>query len=129
MTTDTKALARAFEDRSLDPAAFRHRDHVAVACQLLRQHDFLEASARYGAHLQAIASKAGVPQKFNTTVTLAFLSLIAERMATCQHEDFDDFAARNPDLLSKDLLLSWYPPERLSSDLARKVFLMPDVTR
>ena len=126
MTAKTEALARAFEDRSLDPAAFRHREHVAVAYELLRKHDFLEASARYSAHLQAIASKAGVPQKFNTTITLAFLSLIAERMATCAHEDFDDFAAQNPDLLSKDLLLSWYPPERLASDLAREVFLMPE---
>jgi hypothetical protein len=122
-------LARAFEARTLDPAAFSHRDHVAVACDMLGCYDFLEAAARYAESLKAPAAKAGVPEKFNATVTLAFLSLIAKRMRTAEHADCDDFIARNPDLLSKDVLEPWYAPERLRSDLARQVFLMPEAPR
>ena len=70
-----------------------------------------------------------MPRKFNATITLAFMSLIAERMATTQYVDYDDFITSNPDLLSKDVLEQWYSPERLSSILARSIFLMPDNTR
>ena len=129
MSTSTQDLARAFEAGALDPAAFLHRDHVAVACDMLLRYDFLEATARYAAGLRSLAATAGVPEKFNATITLAFLSLIAERMRTTEHADYDDFIARNRDLLSKDLLGEWYSPERLRSDLARRVFLLPDVPR
>lgn len=129
MTARTRDLARAFEAGALDPAAFAHRDHVAVACDMLRRYDFMEATARYAAGLRFLAAKAGAPEKFNATVTLAFLSLIAERMRTSEHADYDDFIARNRDLLSKDLLGAWYSPERLRSDLARGVFLLPDALR
>ncbi len=129
MTGRAESLLRGFEARSLDTAAFRHREHVAVAYEMLRRHDFIEAAARYGEGIRALAAKAGEPRKFNTTVTLAFMSLIAERMATTAHADVEAFIAANPDLLSKALLERWYPPERLGSDLAREVFLMPEAAR
>ena len=56
----------------------------------------------------------------------AFMSLIAERMATTDHTGYDDFTAQNQDLLSKDVLKQWYSLERRRSDVARTVFLMPD---
>lgn len=126
MTAQYRELARSFEAREVDPVAFRHREHVAVAYEMLRKHDFIEAAVKYGDNIQAIASKAGVPRKFNTTITFAFMSLIAERMATNEQTDFDSFIATNEDLLSKQLLLTWYSPERLQSELARGLFLMPD---
>jgi hypothetical protein len=36
------------------------------------------------------------------------------------------FVEENQDLLSGNILAKWYTPERLRSDLARTVFLMPD---
>ena len=129
MSAHAQDLAQAFETGTLDPAAFSHRDHIAVACVMLRRDDFLEAAAKYGAGLKSLAARAGVPEKFNATITLAFLSLIAERMRTTDHSDFDDFIARNRDLLAKGVLEPWYSPERLGSDLARSVFLMPDGPR
>ena len=129
MTTDYAELTRSFEARDLDASAFRHVDHVGVAYEMLRNYDFLDATIKYAGSIHEIATKAGVPRKFNATITLAFLSLIAERMNTTQHVGYDDFISRNPDLLSKDVLAHWYSPERLQSDLARQVFLMPDSTR
>ena len=127
MSAGYAELASAFEAQDLDPANFRHADHIGVAYELLRKYDFLQATARYGESLNAIATKAGAAEKFNTTITVAFMSLIAERMSLGTAENSDDFIAHNPDLLSRDVLKTRYSAERLKSDLARQVFLMPDM--
>lgn len=119
------ALTRDFRANAITPATFHHRDHVQVAYELLNAHDFADATAIYAKGLRLIATKAGVPQKFNTTITFAFMSLIAERMSQTEGSDFADLLAAHPDLLSKDLLSHWYAPEQLQSDLARKIFIMP----
>ena len=126
MSVDYAALTKAFENRSLDATAFRHVDHVAVAYEMLRRYDFLDAITRYAACIRTLAIEAGAPRKYNATITVAFMSLIAERMEAAPADGFDDFIARNPDLLSKTLIQERYTPERLQSDLARQVFLMPD---
>lgn len=127
MTSRYAEMARSFEAQDLDPAAFRHGDHVCVAYEMLRTYDFVDAAARYAGTIKSMAARAGVHDKFNATITLAFLSLIAERMGSTEHSGYDDFISRNQDLLSKDVLQTWYSPERLRSDLARSVFLMPDI--
>lgn len=129
MTIDYSQLARSFEVHDIDAGAFRHADHVGVAYEMLRRHDFIDATFRYARSINAIATNAGAPEKFNATITVAFLSLIAERMGTTQHDGYADFMAKNPDLLSRDVLEPWYSPARLRSELARKVFLMPDGAR
>jgi len=122
-------LVQSFEARDLDAGGFRHVDHVGVAYEMLRKYDFMDATVKYAENIKTIATKAGVPDKFNATITLAFMSLIAERMGTTRHADYDDFISQNQDLNSKDMLRKWYSPERLQSDLARNVFLMPDAPR
>jgi len=119
-------LVRSFEDCNIDASAFGHMDHIGVAYEMLRNYDFLNASVKYSECINTIATRAGAAQKFNITITLAFLSLIAERMEATRHETFDDFIEQNQDLLSDSVLAKWYSPERLRSDLARTIFLMPD---
>ncbi|MGI9412757.1 MAG: hypothetical protein ACR2PM_03770 [Hyphomicrobiales bacterium] len=121
-------MTRSFEAQDLDNSAFRHLDHIGVAYEMLRRYDFIEASARYADNIRALAAKAGAPGKFNATITLAFMSLIAERMATTDHAGYDDFIAKNGDLRSKNVLEKWYSPARLSSELARDMFLLPDIS-
>jgi hypothetical protein len=120
------ALTRSFEARELDTSTFGHRDHVGVAYEMLRSGDFVDVAARYADTIRFMATRAGAPDKFHVTITIAFLSLVAERMATTRHADFDDFIACNPDLLSKHVLQRWYSSERLGSDLARNVLLLPE---
>ncbi len=118
-------LTQKFLDHSVDPESFGHEQHVHVAYDLLRGHDFLEAVVRYVGGIRAIANNAGVPGKFHMTVTLAYLSLIAERMASSEHSSFERFFKDNADLLSKDALSPWYAPDRLNTALARKQFVLP----
>jgi hypothetical protein len=110
----------------LDAARFPHREHVRMAFELLQRHDFAETALYFSRALRAMAQRAGKPQAFHQTVTIAFLSLIAERLESGPAGDFAAFAERNPDLLDKGALKRWYRPERLASDTARRTFLLPE---
>lgn len=108
-----------------EPAAFPHREHVRMAYEMLRRHPFDETVLHYSRGLRAVAAKAGHPQAFHQTLTVAFLAVIAERMGEAPGE-FDDFARAHADLFDKALLRRWYRPERLDSAAARRTFLLPD---
>ena len=107
-------------------AGFAHREHVRVAFEMLRRHDFAETALHFSRALRSMASRAGKPQAFHQTVTIAFLSLVAERMEAGHDGDFTVFARANPDLIDKSALAHWYRPERLASESARRTFLLPD---
>ncbi|MFQ6548111.1 hypothetical protein AADZ90_009135 [Aestuariibius sp. 2305UL40-4] len=124
---DCAPVTLAFEAHDIDAATFHHAEHVRVAFDLLRKYDFLDASVIYAKGIRTIAARAGAPRKFNLTITYAFLSLIAERLAMKPANDFDVFVGENPDLMSKNVLLRWYDAERLSTDAARAIFLLPDM--
>ncbi|WP_136657611.1 hypothetical protein [Nitratireductor sp. XY-223] len=124
--TSHERLTRDFLNCDIDAGTFRHRDHVAVAYHLLQQFDFVEATAQYARCLSTIATGAGAHTKFNTTITFAFMALIAERIHCGNHEGFDAFVNANPDLLERDALSRFYSPERLNCELARRAFLLPD---
>jgi hypothetical protein len=125
MATDCPELER-FVRVEISPAAFPHREHVRIAFEMLKRHDFPETVLHYSRTLRAMAEKAGRPQAFHQTITIAFLSLIAERMEIGGATDFTAFTQANPDLLDKSVLTRWYGPERLASAAARRTFLLPD---
>lgn len=127
LTAGDAALLGRFEALEIDPGEFGHREHVAAACAMLRRYPFVEAAARYARTIRTMAERAGASQKFNVTVTLAFMDIIAERIQRGGFADCESFLARNPDLLDKNLLGQWYSPERLRSPQARSAFLMPDL--
>lgn len=126
MTVNYEKLARSFEVCNIDAGSFSHADHVGVAYEMLRRYDFLDASVRYSNSIKTIATNAGAAKKFNTTITLAFLSLIAERIETTPHDSYEEFLEKNPDLFEGNVLTKWYEADRMQSELARTVFLMPD---
>lgn len=125
--TNDDRVTTAFEAHAIDPEAFHHAEHVRVAFDLLHKHDFIDAAAIYAKGIRTIAAKAGAADKFNVTITYAFMSLIAERLAHDAIDDFDKFAAQNPDLMSKNALSGWYDAARLHSAVARRVFVLPAV--
>lgn len=118
----------AFLEGRVDPASFRHADHVRMAFALLRRSPFPQAAVTLGDALRAMAARAGHPGAYHETITLAFLALIAERAAAAP-DDYEAFAAANPDLFDKRILERWYSPGRLGSDLARRTFILPEASR
>lgn len=107
-------------------ADFPHREHVRMAFEMLRRHEFTETALHYSKALRAMAEQAGNPQAFNQTVTIAFLALIAQRLDAAPGAEFAAFERANPDLFEKRVLARWYRPEQLASPLARRTFLLPD---
>ena len=123
--TDAPQDVQQFVRGETDPATFPHREHVRMAFEMLRRHDFVETALHYSRALRALTAKAGKPGKFHQTVTIAFLSLVAERMQGAGQADFDMFIRSNPDLLDKSVLGRLYSTERLSSQAASTTFLLP----
>ncbi|HEY1873079.1 MAG TPA: hypothetical protein VGG67_01625 [Steroidobacteraceae bacterium] len=125
MHADCPDLAR-FVRGEIAAASFPHREHVRMAFEMLRRHDFAETVLHFSRALRSMAQQAGKPQAFHQTLTIAFLSLIAERLEDGPWEDFGAFARDNPDLLDKGALTRWYRPERLASERARRTFVLPE---
>ena len=125
MSAEPVTLAR-FVRGDILAADFPHHEHVRMAFEMLRRHDFAESVLHYSRALRAMAVRAGKPQAFNQTITVAFLAVIAQRMEEAGGSGFPAFAASNADLFERSLLARWYRPEQLTTPLARASFLLPD---
>ena len=128
MAETAAELARFLRGES-DPAAFPHREHVRMGFEILRRHSFVEAALHYSQALRAMLERADKSHAFHQTITLAFLSLIAERLETAAYADFEAFERVNPDLIDQSALSRWYGPERLGLEVARRTFVLPEPAR
>ena len=121
---DYEEYTDAFLSQEVDANDFSHLDHVCVAREILLRFDFLMAVQIFSESLHAMALNAGASDKLNLTVTLAFMSIISERMQS--GEDLEVFVKTNQDLLYTDFMEEYYTTERLNSSKAKGMFLMPD---
>ena len=123
-------LIEQFEDGTLPIEGFHHREHVRTAFLYLTKYPVLEALQIFSRTLRRFAETRGKPQLYHQTITWAYIFLIQERMARAgSKQSWEEFARDNPDLLVwKDgILTRFYRSETLTSDLARTVFLLPDL--
>lgn len=119
----------AFEEGTLPEECFHHRDHVRAAWLLLKEDAPAAALDRFSAALRRFASAKGKAGLYHETITWAYVLLINERMERAGRGlDWERFAATNPDLLTwrPSVLEDYYMPETLASDVARRVFILPD---
>lgn len=127
--TDQELLEQ-FENGSLRAEQFHHREHVRAAFLYLAKYPVVEALQSFSRALRRFAEVHGKPQLYHETITWAYVFLIQERIArTGRRQTWSEFAQNNPDLLIwKDgILTQYYRPETLASDLARAVFVLPDL--
>jgi hypothetical protein len=116
---------RALEGGALDPARFPHGEHVRLGYEMLGRHSFGEAVDRFSRGLKLLAAKAGRPQVYHETITVAFLALSNERRARGGIQGWAGFKRANADLFDKRCLEKWYSAEQLASNLARRTFCLP----
>lgn len=128
MTDRYDRMLAALDAGTLQPGDFSHRDHVGVTVAALRQGDFYDALARIARGLQRLTRNAGVPGKFNATVTFAFVSLIAQRLdKDCGSTE--SFLQSNSDLLTGNPLDGIYPDGQADTALARRLPVLPVAQR
>ena len=108
------------------PERFPHREHVRMAHALLARRPFERAVPLYARALRRITARAGRPEAFNLTITVALLALIDAARRASPGLDFEGFAAEHPELFERGLLERWYRPGQLACPQARGSFVLPD---
>lgn len=128
MTASERAALDAFRAGTLPDDAFHHAGHVRMAWVYVREFGADEAPAQFTADLRRFAHAKGAPGLYHATITFAYLSLLAERIAMTPTAEWEVFAAAHADLLrwKPGVLDAYYSPERLWSAAARAQFLLPD---
>lgn len=125
--TDAELWER-LESVNLSNEAFKHREHVRTAFFVLsKSADLAEGALRFRRALKQFAHAHGADQKYNETMTWAYLVLIQERMHGRELENSQQFLAAYPELLShREMLGRYYDVEGLTrSPIARRLFLLP----
>ena len=77
--------------------------------------------------IRRFATSLGKSDHYHDTITVAFLTLIRQRI----HERGDggsshEFLQKNSDLLDKSVLFRFYSRAQLESPLARCIFILPE---
>ncbi len=107
---------------------FRHRQHIHLAFIAVRRHGGARAAELVSDWIRHIAAYQRAPQKYNATVTRAWMEIVAHHViAEPAVTDFEAFAERNPALLDKRLLTRHYTSATLASPEARAGWVMPDL--
>jgi hypothetical protein len=127
---DDDGLVGAFEACVEPVGGFHHADHVRVAWLYLGRMPLVAAAERFTSQLRRFAAAQGKPDRYHETITLAYLLLIHDRIATRgRGATWCEFADANPDLLAwrPSILDRYYSPARLASATARRAFVWPDL--
>lgn len=120
---------RQFEEATLANESFHHADHVKMGFLYLRKYPLLEALDRFCEALKRFARTHGKADRYNETISWAFLLLIHERLVRMgPAQNWNEFAAHNADLVrwNDPILKKYYRAETLGSPLAKQIFLFPD---
>jgi len=126
MPTDTECFDELMKQVTADRPRFGHREHVHLSWLAVRRYGTTDACRLVSDGIRRTARYAGAPQKYHSTVSRAWIELIAYHVAEHDIADFDAFTARSPALLDKRLLLRFYEPSTLASPGARTGWVEPD---
>ena len=126
MSDPDQAFLDALESTTLPAAEFTHRAHVRAGFLYLRRHDFPGACVAMKRAIQGFATSLGKATLYHETMTIAYLALIAERIADEPPGiAFDAFMERYPELLSMEYFRRYYPAGELDAPEARATFVLP----
>jgi hypothetical protein len=106
---------------------FGHRQHVQLTWLAVRRFGTEAAVDMISEGIQRTARYAGVPQKYNATVSRAWVELVGHHAEHSGSADFGSFADQHPALLDKKLLTRFYRSSTLASDQARAGWVKPDL--
>jgi hypothetical protein len=106
---------------------FGHRQHVHLTWLAVCRYGTAAAIGLVSEGIQATARYHGVPQKYNATVSRAWVELVGHHATVVNAPDFDTFADLNSALLDKRLLTRFYRPATLAGPAARAGWVEPDL--
>ena len=122
------AVLQAFEACQLDPAQFHHDDHIRLAWLCVQRYSAREAETKLLDGIRKFAQRAGVPQKFMYTTTVAWTRLVAAaQISSPTTNNFSEWIQSHSELLDHNLLARHYSAGRLETPEARSGWVEPDL--
>jgi hypothetical protein len=121
------AFAELMAEAMAGAERFGHRQRVCLTWLAVRRHGTDAAISIVSDGIQRTARYAGAPQKYNTTVSRAWVELVGHHAGETDSANFDSFAERHPALLDKKLLTHFYRPSTLAGNRARTEWVPPDL--
>jgi hypothetical protein len=106
---------------------FGHRQHIQLTWLAVRRYGTIPAIDLVSDGIQNVARYQGAPQKYNATVSRAWVELVGHHAKRSHAADFDAFAEQNNALLDKKLLTRFYRSSTLASGAARTGWIEPDL--
>jgi hypothetical protein len=116
-----------FAEVTRSSSRFGHRQHVHLTWLAIRDCGRDGAMDLVGQGIQRTARYAGAPQKYQVTISRAWVELIAHHVAHDGSDDFDAFADGNAPLLDTRLLGRFYRSATLAGTSARTGWVEPDL--
>src|ERR1700744_300148 len=119
MTTapfDAPLFAGLMQEVMAGAGRFGHRQHVQLTWLAVCRCGTPVAITLVSDGIQRTARYAGAPQKYNATVSRAWVELVGHHAAESATASFDTFARQHPALLDKRLLLRFYRSATLAAD-------------
>jgi hypothetical protein len=106
---------------------FGHRQHVHLTWLAVRRCGTAAAIGLISDGIQGAARYAGAPQKYNATVSRAWVELVGHHASRSGTADFGTFTDQHPALLDKKLLGRFYRSSTLASTTAKTTWVEPDL--
>ncbi|TCO65792.1 hypothetical protein [Actinocrispum wychmicini] len=106
---------------------FGHRQHVHLTWLAIREYGTETAVDLISDGIRNTARYAGAPQKYNATVSRAWVELVGHHVSESTVADFDTFVGDNAALLDKRLLTRFYRTSTLAGAKARAEWVEPDL--
>jgi hypothetical protein len=106
---------------------FGHRQHIHVTWLAVHRYGTTAAIDVVSDGIRNVARYQGVPQKYNATVSRAWVELVGHHANNSHAADFGTFAEQNGELLDKRLLNRFYRSSTLAGAAARTGWVEPDL--
>jgi len=118
-----------FKNCTLDPKAFNHEAHLRLAWIHINRYGLDNAIKNLCVQIQQYATKLGMPDKYNETLTIAAIKAVNHFKLRSNTSDFQSFITENHRLKYnfKELLSHHYLTDIFTSESAKKKFLEPDL--
>ena len=121
------AFLEAFDAGRPEGGVFGHREHLRLAWILIDRRGIDAAAPEIERRLQHLAEAHGMPEKYNRTMTLFWVRLVAHVSERRPAATFAEFLAVEEWLLEPGLARRHYSAELLSSGQARAAWVDPDL--
>ncbi len=125
---EIEELVRAFETCELNPAEFKHYQHLAVALWYVRSFPYEEASEKMRQGIQRLAAAYG-KTGYHETITIFWLKIVRNfRADGSTDKPLFETANKLADKYgNKNLIADYYSEARLTSVEARHGWIEPDL--